>query len=791
MTTSQDVLAALLGEVATPGAFSARRTAPVDDFELDVRGVGRVLLPVSAEQANQLCRVGRPATYGLGDKTLLDARVRNTWEIPISRVKLNQRRWAKALVPALDCLRADLGLPPGCRLKAELHSMLVYGAGQFFVPHQDSEKADAMVGSLVVTLPSSFKGGALVVRHAGMSATYRSPKKSLSLVAFYADCRHEVRPVTSGYRVTLTYNPLLQGDAATVDPPPAQVDPVAAWLLGHFETAAAPARRTAGAAAHEPARRLVYLLDHEYTARGLSWSRLKGPDAMRAATLQAAAVQAGCEVVLALADIHETWDCMEQEESPWYGGSEPRRWDDWDDELDEDDPRAGGQSLGDQDRYQLEDLIDWDVTLVCWIDAPDGEPKPVSLSIDPSDVCASVPSVELPPYASEYEGYMGNYGNTMDRWYHRAALVVWPQHQAFAARAEASPLWALGTLSARLGAGGAAEAQELTATLAPFWPRVARGETARGFFGKALRIARDLDEPDSAAMLVTPLRVEMLGRREAPALAALAGRYGEGWARDLLQRWFAAERLWAPASPKGPDRTEWVSSLLGLCEVLLRSGGPGVSAASLLIRESWAWLRESVVRALAAAPPSRREEELSQLGRPIAAVLLSAALIAAPELTEEALHFLCPGNDDLIGCLMEVLRSARALAPSGSSGATGPVEDYCRRRLSARLARPPRAEDDWSVEFPAGCSCELCARLEEFLGDPARRSFDWPLATERRRHVHARIDNAELPVRHETRRSGRPYTLVLTKTEALFERDRQARLGAEADLAWLNGPGLP
>lgn len=38
--------------------------------------------------------------------------------------------------------------------------------------------------------------------------------------------------------------------------------------------------------------------------------------------------------------------------------------------------------------------------------------------------------------------------------------------------------------------------------------------------------------------------------------------------------------------------------------------------------------------------------------------------------------------------------------------------------------------------------------------------------------------------------AGRPYTLVLTKTEALFERDRQARLGAEADLAWLNGPGL-
>ena len=29
------------------------------------------------------------------------------------------------------------------------------------------------------------------------------------------------------------------------------------------------------------------------------------------------------------------------------------------------------------------------------------------------------------PFESEYEGYMGNYGNTMDRWYHRAAVVLW------------------------------------------------------------------------------------------------------------------------------------------------------------------------------------------------------------------------------------------------------------------------------------------------------------------------------------------------------------------------------
>jgi hypothetical protein len=80
----------------------------------------------------------------------------------------------------------------------------------------------------------------------------------------------------------------------------------------------------------------------------------------------------------------------------------------------------------------------------------------------------------------------------------------------------------------------------------------------------------------------------------------------------------------------------------------------------------------------------------------------------------------------------------------------------------------------------------LCGTLGAFLRDPKRRAFEWPLAKDGRRHVHVRIDGVELPVRHETRRQGRPYTLVLTKTETLFERERLTRERNEADLAWLS-----
>ena len=172
--------------------------------------------------------------------TLVDRHVRDTQELPRSRVKIDRRQWNKAFLPVLYQLRQDLGLPPESRLRAELHSELVYGRGQFFVPHQDSEKADEMVGSLVVTLPSTHTGGALVVEHGSQVATYR-PKTALTFVAFYSDCRHQVRPMSSGYRVSLTFNLLLQGARAATG-----LDAIALHCAARLDARLARPQRTDG-----------------------------------------------------------------------------------------------------------------------------------------------------------------------------------------------------------------------------------------------------------------------------------------------------------------------------------------------------------------------------------------------------------------------------------------------------------------------------------------------------------------------------------------------------------------
>ncbi len=500
MTVAAGRLAALLGE-GVAGAFCASRTASADSLSIEVRGVGPLQLPVPRAQARHLAGLGRPARYGRGTQTLVDRAIRDTWEIPKSRVRIDKRSWDLTAGPLLERLRRDLGLPDGARLVAQLHSALVYAPGQFFLRHQDSEKDDDMVGSLVVTLPGAYSGGVLEVEHRGRTVKYRGSRTRVSFVAFYADCRHHITPVRSGHRVVLTFNLLLRGVPVEMDADPSRVDELAGQIGEHLSDAVDP-------------RRLVFLLDHEYTRRGMAWSRLKGDDARRVTALRQAAERAGCECTLALTDVHETWSAYgpDDEGYGWGGRWGARSWDE-DDEEDgdyDDYDDAAGNSDVDEDDYQLEELIEAEVVLDSWVDPGSGSSRAIGLAVPGEEVCAATPSGELHPYSSEYEGYMGNWGNTLDRWDHRGAVVVWPRRLSFAVRAEASPAWALGELAALARSGDRDRARQQAASLAPFWDGAAGQVDDRRFFAKALRVAAALEDPATAGMLVEPFGLRQL-----------------------------------------------------------------------------------------------------------------------------------------------------------------------------------------------------------------------------------------------------------------------------------------
>lgn len=753
-------LSDLIAKIGSPGAFATRSTASPDDLNLTVEGVGRIRLPVSPETAYKLCEVAQPAQYGFKDQTLLDTRVRDTWEIPVDRISIDSAAWRRTLDPQLDQIRRDLGLPQASRLRAELHNLLIYAPGQFFATHQDSEKTETMVASLVVSLPSQFTGGDMIIKHHEEQLIVRGSRQKLSFAAFYADCHHEVRPIKQGYRIALTYNLSLEGGGATAAAPREHSDALASMVRRFFETPCAP--RWPGDDRREPPNRLVYLLDHQYTERGLAWQRLKNGDLLRAATLRDVAEKLDCEIVLALADVHETWNCEYDE----YSGY------DYDNDGDEDEYDGAPSVIP-----EPTDLIESQIELRHWI-GPDGQTQIVSSRVDDGELCYTKPSSEMEPFESEHEGYMGNYGNTVEHWYHRAAVVMWPRERGFVIRAKASASWAVDMIARTLKAGEREQARQMTQSMLPFWPASVSRESETHFIGVVLMLAAELDDAPTAAALLQPFYLTAMSTEVAPQLARLQDRYGPAWLRDQLEQWWLQSQNSTHSALHA-----WIDEALPeICRALCAKNlGP----AQWLLEALWLEMRQQIEAARTQIAARLKPEKLTTLAAPLLSLITTRQITNRNKPQNPIVEFLISSEFDALQTRVLHLAHERYQGEALRRLNLKPLHAACTLDLETKLHSPTRAKDNWSIDTLLSCACELCAKFSAFLRAPDRVRLEWPLATPSRAHIHNSIDARDLPVTHETLRRGRPYTLILEKTPALFERERIQRLAWQKDLTWL------
>ncbi|RYD80168.1 MAG: 2OG-Fe(II) oxygenase, partial [Verrucomicrobiaceae bacterium] len=290
----------LLTGVQHPGDYFAWGASETPLPTLKVAGVGTVAFPVPPSQARELIEASAErAPYGRGDQTLVDESVRKVWQISPDKISLTGSGWEKTFRGIVTKVAADLGCE-ATSVDAEFYKLLIYDKGGFFVAHRDSEKAGGMFGTLVISLPSEHAGGELIVRHAGREVTIDlsvSDPGEVRFAAFYADCEHEVLPITSGYRVCLIYNLVATkaGNATPIIPPDARdVVPAAVKLVSRW------------ASSNSDPQKLVYLLDHHYTQATLSFSSLKGRDANLAQVLKDAAKDAGCHCYIGIVHIEES-----------------------------------------------------------------------------------------------------------------------------------------------------------------------------------------------------------------------------------------------------------------------------------------------------------------------------------------------------------------------------------------------------------------------------------------------------------------------------------------------------
>lgn len=146
------------------------------------------------------------APFGQGGKTKVDAKVRSA-----QRLTARGEASVTGFDPAQILGEIEAVLSPRDHLDAKLTDVLVYRKGGHFTRHKDTPRTPDLVGTLVVGLPIAHEGGAFHISDGAQPLVVDwSSKKPNSAkvpwVAMFSDVDHEIKPVTSGSRVTLVYS---------------------------------------------------------------------------------------------------------------------------------------------------------------------------------------------------------------------------------------------------------------------------------------------------------------------------------------------------------------------------------------------------------------------------------------------------------------------------------------------------------------------------------------------------------------------------------------------------------
>ncbi|KAI4233530.1 MAG: hypothetical protein LQ349_004358 [Xanthoria aureola] len=372
-------------EAIGDGFFATSGVIPIAmNPGLSLKGLGRVGLPLSERDANDIAKISREAPFGKGTKKLVDKSVRNTWEIDPTQVEFRNPQWQKTLQYAVSKTVEQLGVLGGqSSVRADLHKLLLYEEGGFFKTHRDTEKAPGMFATLVIMLPSAHEGGEVVVRLGKERRTLSNPESNefnYAFLAWYADVNHSIQPVTSGYRLVLTYNLIHHsGDLGKARPPSVLEDrnslidsAFMSWkkLLDDDD---------------EGSEELVYLFDHQYSEANFGLDFLKGEDQVRGLHLHDACKKHGFNLFLA-----------------HFEHSERSK-----DEGDDDD---------DEDEWTLTKLF-----------TPDGVCIGESTEIEKEAIIQDNPFEGDSPDHEESEGWLGNEDATCTEFYRRSCLVIVPE----------------------------------------------------------------------------------------------------------------------------------------------------------------------------------------------------------------------------------------------------------------------------------------------------------------------------------------------------------------------------
>jgi hypothetical protein len=393
MEKTQKILE-LLKTIQGNGSFEISGVNKITLPGLHIKGVGEISIPISPIQIREIIEISKKAPFGKGSKTVIDTKVRSAWELDADQLSFHNEDWSDMMGQIVEKVKNGLGIENN-EIAISLYKLLIYEEGDFFLPHKDSEKEHGMFGTLIIGLPYTHTGGELVIRFDGKEKIidFSVPLSDYKIpyVAFFADCDHEIKPITSGHRVSLVYN-LIQSQGSQKlcqSEMSSQINQMSTLL-----------KSMATSVSNTPK---AVLLEHQYTPANFSFNSLKHHDRPRAELLLEAAEKAGYFAELGLVTHYK----MGQLEGAGYDYDYHNRY---------------AESSGDG---TMGEIYEEYTTIEHWSNGK--IPALGKIYIENEDLIIDFKIGEGNPIEEEEEGYTGNAGMTMEYWYHYGAVILWPQ----------------------------------------------------------------------------------------------------------------------------------------------------------------------------------------------------------------------------------------------------------------------------------------------------------------------------------------------------------------------------
>lgn len=627
-----------------------------------------------------------------------------------------------------------------------LYKLLLYRTGSFFKPHRDSEKMNGMFATLVIQLPSLYKGGQLVVRHDGKTITsdFSSSADSSNtfgtfFTAFYCDCEHEVLEVTEGYRACLVYNLISHRSVIPTAPRRHALETELIALITNWENPG----------------KLVYALKHQYSESSLSFDNLKSTDRAIANFLVYIAKANDLNVYVAIFNKEssgQSQDCdFDFYRRDRHYGYADREYSDVDADFDScDEDFSHGKS------YSLTSLISMngDNILTNSLDVN------FENEVIPEDCFAGIK-----PYRKTAEP-TGNEGVEISKYYRSAAIVFWPKQFLFDVLKEG------GADSADLDKVFLKEIEAYRGNMTDDNAKAKLKKWSIAVISagnnKSLDVIKAIVEMKDVQLIQLLFsRCVHLNEVSTSLIVDVCDKYG-----------------WATFSTQIPQMFKKLTKEIGI-QLLEQFGITNMeNEKKNIVHNVMKIILEKKQNAVASSSysmwyvrPPTVEEKMKKRAEE-QEFLLSACRLAE-KVDFDMLDF---AKSESIVLIVPVLFRLVSNESKTLPKFWKYIATHFLQEMETEAAKPG-VITNWRRNEKTKCSCSDCGPLNAFLASD-KETISFKMGKDRRRHLHQSMNRMQ-DIAHETDRTGHIGVLVITKTSKSGSDESEKRTFSKENLAKL------